>query len=134
MKPAITLAGLALLIAGCCFSLLTAQGPPKTVFEGCAMPLEGNHDFLTLCEPHNCALLRGKVNKDWAGHKVKLEGILHPPTSNQPRTIEVRELIEIGGKCDAVCRPAIPGRGIGPSDKPQGEGGTPGAVPQNPPN
>ena len=48
------------------------------------MPLEKNHSFLTLCETQTCSLLRGNVDLKWAGHTVKLRGILHklPPRSH----------------------------------------------------
>ncbi len=120
-----------LLLAGNGLLLVAGQSASNAVFEGCAMPLENNHDFLTLCEPHNCSLLRGKVEKKWSGHEVKLRGVLHAATSTQPRTIEVEEMLDIGEACKAACQPAISGRGLGPKDRPLGEGGTPGLTPKN---
>lgn len=122
----------ALVFVGGCLLMLAGQRASTEVFKGGAMPLESNHEFLTLCEPHNCSLLRGKVENRWAGHTVKLRGVLHAATSTQPRTISVEEVLEVGEACKAACQPAISGRGIGPKDKPQGEGGTPGAAPTNP--
>lgn len=111
--------------------LSTAQNESTAVFEGCAMPLEGNHNFLTLCEPHNCSLLRGNVDLKWAGHSVKLRGTLRNPTSTQPRTIEVEKAVEVGKPCASACQPHIPGRGVGSKDKPDGEGATPGVAPKS---
>lgn len=122
----------ALLLAAAPLLLVDGQAASDAVFKGCAMPLESNHDFLTLCEPHTCSLLRGKVENKWAGHTIKLRGALHEATSTQPRTIEVEEVLEIGEACNAACQPVIPGRGLGPKDKPQGEGGTPGVAPAKP--
>ena len=124
----------ALLAAIACIISLSAlaQAPASTTFTGCAMPLEGHPDFLTLCEPHTCSLLRGKVDTHWAGHTVILRGVLHPATSSQPRTVEVTQFTSLGAACKAVCKPSIPGRGIGPKDKPDGEGGTPGADQKDP--
>ena len=119
-------------LAGCCLTMCLAQTPAPATFTGCAMPLEGHPDFLTLCEPQNCSLLRGAVDVKWAGHTVTLRGVLHPATSTQPRTLEVEKAIRVGEACTAVCRPTIPGRGLGPKDKPVGEGGTPGVVAQPP--
>ena len=111
---------------GSCVVAAFAQAPATTTLSGCAMPLAGHPDFLTLCEPSNCSLLRGAVNLKWAGHAVKLRGVLHPPTSNQPRTLDVTEAVTVADACTAVCKPSIPGRGVGPKDRPDGEGATPG--------
>lgn len=110
---------------------LLAQPAASTTFSGCVMPLAGHPDFLTLCEPHTCSLLRGKVDLHWAAHTVRLRGALHPASSTQPRTIEVNNLVSLGEACKAACKPSIPGRGVGPEDKPDGEGGTPGAAPKD---
>ncbi len=127
MKTSFALCAAAVAKASCLFAF--AQAP--TTFSGCAMPLAGHPDFLTLCEPHTCSLLRGKVDLHWAGHTVRLRGALHPASSTQPRTIEVNDLVSLGEACKAACKPSIPGRGVGPEDKPDGEGGTPGAAPKD---
>ena len=87
MKPALNLFVAVAILAGYC-GLALAQTSAPTTFTGCAMPLEGHPDFLTLCEPHTCSLLRGKVDTHWAGHTVTLRGVLRPATSTQPRTVE----------------------------------------------
>lgn len=124
----------AVLLTAGCLLICSGQTSPAAsdTFTGCAMLLEGHPDFLTLCEPHNCSLLRGAVDAKWAGHTVTLRGVLRAATSTQPRTLEVKEAVSVGGTCTAVCRPTIPGRGLGPKDKPSGEGGTPGVVEKPP--
>ena len=126
-----SLSALALLLAPCLFAALSQEPSPAT-FTGCAMPLAGHPDFLTLCEPHTCSLMRGKVDPHWAGHTVTLRGTLHPATSTQPRTIEVVHLTTLGEACKAVCKPSIPGRGVGPENNPDGEGGTRGVDDRKP--
>ena len=123
----------ATVLTGSCLLVAFGQNATPPTFTGCVMPLERNPDFFTLCEPHTCSLLRGNVDPKWAGHTVKLRGVLHPATSTQPRTLDVKEAVTIGEPCQAVCRPTIPGRGLGPKDKPSGEGATPGIVAPNPP-
>ena len=96
------------------------------------MPLKDNQEFLTLCAPESCSLLRGKVDLAWAGHRVEIRGTLQAATSTQPRTIVVERALNVGGECQTKCTPPISGRGLGSHDKPQGEGGTPGLAPQPP--
>ena len=120
-----------LVILGGTVPASRAQSESTAVFEGCAMPLEENHNFLTLCEPHSCSLLRGNVDLKWAGHNVKIRGILHQPTSNQPRTIQVEAAVEVGKACSKSCQPSIPGRGLNSKDKPDKEGATPGFAPKD---
>jgi hypothetical protein len=125
MKRLFFLSSLALSFG---YQSISAAADSTLTAEGCVMPLDVNPEFFTLCEPNACSLLTGKVNKDWTGHTVKLKAILHPPTSTQPRTLEVTEALTVGQSCNNTCKPTIPGRGLGPKDKPQGQGGTPGAV------
>ena len=133
MKRSCTRFAASRLTAGC---LLMCTGQTSTsaseTLTGCAMPLAEHPDFLTLCEPHNCSLLRGTVDAKWAGHAVTLRGVLHAATSTQPRTLDVKDAVRVGEACTAVCRPTIPGRSLGPKDKPVGEGATPGLVARPP--
>lgn len=123
---------LAVVLGFGCLLVGRAQAPGAATFSGCAMPLEGHPDFLTLCEPDHCSLLRGAVELAWAGHTVTLRGVLHAATSSQPRTVEVTQAVRVGAACSAACRPSIPGRSLGPKDKPLGEGATPGVTAPKP--
>jgi len=63
MKYPIVAAAALACFGACLLSIAGETRSSDSVFEGCAMPLEPNHDFLTLCEPHNRSLLRGVVEK-----------------------------------------------------------------------
>jgi hypothetical protein len=107
--------------------LLSGASSPASapIYSGCAMRVEDGSNFLTFCESQACSLLSGKVDLHLAGHTIKVQGIVHPATASQPRTIDVETVVEVGGACSEHCKLVPAGRGIG-KDHPDSEGGTPG--------
>src|ERR1700754_1356705 len=90
----------AALVSPAVLLLSGASSPtPSPIYSGCAMRVEDGSNFLTLCEPHACSLLSGKVDLHLAGHTIKVQGTVHPATASQPRTIDVETVVEVGAAC-----------------------------------
>jgi hypothetical protein len=115
---------------------VSSAPPAPQKFQGCVLPSPNDKTVLILNTDKACATLSGNfVPADISGHTIDLTGVLTPRTPAKPASIQVDKVLTIGKPCTEVCSLRPPGtRGLGHSETPGKEGGTPGAVPTQPSN